>query len=668
MTSTRLAQLGDLQGPWALTEEQKNFGCLRTQRGALPLNELHLRAAIRGLDYSLRLTQVFVNVHGESIEAVYTFPLPGRAGVSAFRLVCAEKVIEGKLQERGQARAGYREAVQSGQQAALVEEERPEIFTVTLGNLPAGQIVRVELDLDGPLQCLDQYALLRFPLVVAPRYIPGNPLAGKDVGSGVKHDTDRSPDASRITPPTLLPGYPNPVILSIEVELDSPLLDWRNLRSSIPLELEQSRLVYPASSGGINQDFVLALPFPSEQLASCLQVEDDAFCLTMVPPSQLPEPAEPKQVVILLDRSSSMAGWTIAAARRVVARLVHSLNPQDSFLIVAFDDKPEVVSPRTESSSNSGWYRLEQQASPLSLAQEDNVNAILQGLQAIEARGGTEMKAALEAGLRHLGQTGHIVLVTDGQVGNEAEIFQLCAARGAGVRISCIGISEAVSGDFLQRLAESTGGLCQLVNNDMQLDESMTAICRRIGNPILRDLQVTGAALSELVYQHRDLFEGVVTRIYGRISGSARSVQVSARRGDGSLYSEELPVLSCRGTVKKLWARERVLQLEHAFLVGAGGHAEVLKFSLEHGVLCRFTAFLAVDLQSQVPLQRQTLVQPVEMPAGQQKVASSGSGMLRVDLLPTEKRGFQVHPKFLLWLIVLALLAAVLFWRLLLDG
>ena len=663
MTSTRVAQLGDLQGRWALTEEQKNFGCLRSQRGALPLNELHLRAAIRGLDYSLRLTQVFVNVHAESIEAIYTFPLPGRAAVSAFRMTCGDRTIEGKLQERGQARAGYRQAVQSGQQAAMIEEERPEIFTVTLGNLPAGQIIRVELELDGPLQCIDQHALLRFPLVVAPRYIPGNPLAGKDVGSGVKHDTDRSPDASRITPPTLLPGYPNPVILSIEVELDSPLLDWRNLRSSIPLDVEQDRLVYAPASGGINQDFVLALPFPSDQLASCLQVQEDAFCLTVVPPSGSPEAAAPKQVVILLDRSSSMAGWTMAAARRVVARLVHSLNPQDSFVILAFDDQLEVVQPRVESAENSGWYRLAQSPSPLSAAQEENVNAILQALQAIEARGGTEMKPALEAGLRHLNRGGHIVLVTDGQVGNEAEIFQLCAAHGAGVKISCIGISEAVSGEFLQRLSESTGGLCQLVNNDMQLDESMTAICRRIGNPILRNLEVTGASLSELVYQHRDLYAGLVTRIYGRISGCPGQLQVSGLRGDGSTYSEQVPVAVCQGTIKKMWARERVLQMEHAFLVGAGGHAEVLKFSLEHGVLCRFTAFLAVDLQSQVAVQRQTLVQPVELPRSQQQVATSRGGMIKVDLLPTEKRGFQIDPlKLVLWVIGLILIL-LLAWR-----
>ncbi|MBS2033987.1 VWA domain-containing protein [bacterium] len=659
MTSMRVAQLGELQGRWVLNEEQKNFGCLRSQRGALPLNELGLRAVVRGLDYSLRLTQVFVNVHSDSIEAVYTFPLPGRAAVSAFRMVCGDRLVEGRLRERAQARAEYRQAVQSGQQAAIVEEERPEIFTLTLGNLPAGASVRVELELDGPLQCIDNHALLRFPLVVAPRYIPGQPLSGKDVGAGVHHDTDRTPDASRISPPTLLPGYPNPVLLSIEVELDSPLADWRNLRASIPLELEQNRLQYSPAMGAINQDFVLALPFPTHEWTTSLQVQDDTFCLTVVPPGQAAEPTEPKQVVILLDRSSSMAGWAMAAARRVVARLIHSLNQDDSFAILAFDDRVELVQPGADCKASPGWFGLNRPAGSLAPALEERVNVVLHALEAIQARGGTEMKSALEIGLRHLGQAGHIVLITDGQVGNEAEIHQLCANRARNAKISCIGISEAVNGDFLQRLSESTGGLCQLVNNDTQLDESMTAICRRIGNPVLRDLQLTGAPLSELVYQHRDLYPGVVTRIYGRICGQPRTLHLSARRADGSSYTQELPVSPCQGTIKKLWARERVLQLEHAFMIGAGDHSEVLKFSLKHGVLSRFTAFLAVDSQSQVPVQRQTLVQPVELPISQQAQGAPServTGMIRVDLLPTERRQLPFNPiQLLLWLLGLLL-------------
>ena len=633
---------------WALTEEQKSFGSLRSQRGALPLSRLDLRVSLRGLDFSLKVTQAFVNVHSESIEAVYTFPLPARAAVSAFTMTCGDRVIEGELQERGQARQGYHRALQAGQQAAMVEEERPEIFTMTVGNLPAGQAVTVELELDGPLSCIDNHALFRFPLVVAPRYIPGRPLPGKDVGLGTHRDTRQTPDASRITPPTLLEGYPNPVLLSIEVHVDSPLIALDQMHCSFPLKQEGRRLFYEPASGGINQDLVLAMPFHPEKVTSCLQVQSTTrqadgklpFCLTLVPPASALVERVPKQVVILLDRSSSMAGWTMAAARRIVARLVHSLNPQDFFTILAFGSGCEEVLP----GSRSQWHKINGRLLP---AHDTVCSAVLHALGAIEPGGGTEIAPALRVAFERLhADEKHIVLVTDGQVGNEAEIYDLC--QGKDVKISCIGISEAVNAGFLEELCQRSGGLCQLVNNDAQLDASMTQICRRIGNPSLRDLRLDGSLVSDVVYQHNDLYPGLATRIYGRLTPGG---ELCVQAGE---YRESITAVACAGTVEKLWARERVLQMEHSFVVGEGSSAgEITAFSLLHGVLCRFTAFLAVDANSHVPVRTHTQVQPVESPRNHPSVSNYSSGNIRVDLLPTEKRGFQIRPVALLLFLLL---------------
>src|SRR5205807_4544758 len=185
---------------------ESGFGALATPRGCLPLKSLDVQARLDGLVARVALRQTFVNCCAEPLEATYVFPLPDRAAVTRFRLEVAGRVIEGELKERGAARKEYDQAIKAGHRAAITEEERPGVFTMRVGNLPPGEEATVRLSLTGPLPYGDGEATFFFPLVVAPRYIPGTPLPGPSVGGGVAPDTDAVPDASRITPPVLLPG------------------------------------------------------------------------------------------------------------------------------------------------------------------------------------------------------------------------------------------------------------------------------------------------------------------------------------------------------------------------------------------------------------------------------------------------------------------------------
>jgi Ca-activated chloride channel family protein len=193
------------------------LGALRTERGCLPLTDLDVQARVDGLVASVEVQQRFVNAHAEPLEATYIFPLPDRAAVTRFRLEVAGRVVEGALRERGAARREYDLALREGFRAAIAEEERSGVFSLRVGNLPPGEAATVHLTLVGPLPYRDGEVTFRFPLVVAPRYIPGLPLPVPCVGAGTEPDTDAVPDASRISPPVLLPGFPNPVRLRLGV-------------------------------------------------------------------------------------------------------------------------------------------------------------------------------------------------------------------------------------------------------------------------------------------------------------------------------------------------------------------------------------------------------------------------------------------------------------------
>ena len=180
--------------------EEPGFGALATAKGALPLQAMQINAQIEGLTAHVTVSQTFVNTLDEPIEATYIFPLPDRTAVTRFHMEVGGREVEGVLKERAAARQEYTTALKQGHQAAITEEERPGTFTMRVGNLMPGEEAVVHLSLVGSLPYDNGEATFRFPLVVAPRYVPGKPLPGPSVGTGTVPDTDAAPDASRTVP------------------------------------------------------------------------------------------------------------------------------------------------------------------------------------------------------------------------------------------------------------------------------------------------------------------------------------------------------------------------------------------------------------------------------------------------------------------------------------
>jgi Ca-activated chloride channel family protein len=612
-------------------EEDSGFGALTTERGCLPLKALDVQARIDGLIARIMLTQTFVNTHAEALEATYIFPLPDRAAVTRFRLEVAGRIVEGELKERGAARQEYEQAIQKGHRAAITEEERPGVFTMRVGNLPPGEEATVRLTLTGPLPYSDGEATFRFPLVVAPRYIPGVPLSGAAVGDGVVPDTDAVPDASRISPPVLLPGFPNPVRLGLSVEVPLSSLQPSDFRSSLHTIIESedndTKLFRLQPGERLDRDFLLRFRIGQDRLVTSLSLQPDrdgpegTFLLTLIPPVQKTSKQTGRDVVFVLDRSGSMSGWKIVAARRALARMVDTLNDHDRFTVYAFDDRIETLPDFGESHLVAATNRLRFRA--------------VEFLAKIDARGGTEMAEPLNRAVNELsrdkreGRERILVLVTDGQVGNEDQILKHLGQRLKGIRVFTLGIDRAVNAAFLRRLSDLGGGRSELVESEDRLDEVMDAVHRHIGTPVLTGLRLEPAGLkflSESVVPGRlpDLFAGTPLVLSGRYRGDADgAIALQARDAAGKMWSAEV-----RGrrvdnpALTTVWARGRLREMEDRYVIGTGDRTalerEIVATSLRFGVLCRFTAFVAVDRSEVVNPGGQVhgIVQPVEQPAG----------------------------------------------------
>ena len=609
---------------------EAGVGALTTERGNLPLQAIDVDATLTGLMARVALTQTFGNRFDRPLEASYIFPLPDRAAVTEFRMEVGDRVVEGVLRERGQARADYDAAVKEGRRASIAEEERPGVFTMRVGNLLPGERVTVRLVMTGPLPWDEGEATFRFPLVVAPRYIPGAPLEGEPVGLGTEPDTDAVPDASRITPPVLLPGFPNPVDLSIRVQIDPAGLDLGAVRSSLHAVVEEERdgvrtfRVEPGERA--NRDFVLRLRTGSGSVTTGLTAVEDpeggagTFALTLLPPVGA-DVVTPRDLVFVLDRSGSMGGWKMVAARRAVARMVDALTERDRFGLLAFDNLIE-----TPAELGNG----------LQVAGDRARFQAVEFLSRLEARGGTEMAAPLSRALDLLkgpaagepaGRDLALVLVTDGQVGNEDQILRLLAPRLGGVRVYAVGIDTAVNEGFLKRLAGLGGGAFELVESEDRLDEVMGRVHRRIGTPVLTDLELEPAGLvvdrgSLAPRRLPDLFAGSPLVVSGRFDGGpGGAVTVRGRDAAGQPWSATVPATP--GDAPALvatWARAHLRDLEDRYATDPSPDRDlerrIVQTSLRFGVLCRFTAFVAADVRvvNEGGVVHR-VVQPVEAPA-----------------------------------------------------
>src|SRR4051812_42323001 len=218
-----LPLLDDRRAPTA-KDDRCGCGCLivtrETKRFTLPLRAVSFGARVAERVAEVTVEQTFENTYDELLEAVYIFPLSGGAAVSRFELHVNGKQLVGIVEERGEARRQYDQAIAQGKKAALLEQERDDVFTVKVGNLPPHSIATIKMVYSERLPAFDDGETeLRIPLVVAPRYIPGQALERASLGDGTESDTTSVPDASRISPPRLAPGLRGDVKLGITVEL-----------------------------------------------------------------------------------------------------------------------------------------------------------------------------------------------------------------------------------------------------------------------------------------------------------------------------------------------------------------------------------------------------------------------------------------------------------------
>lgn len=571
------------------------------------------------------VSQTFINPGRQWQEGIYVFPLPEDAAVDRLKMQVGERHIDGVIKEREEAKRSYEQARAEGRKASLVEQERPNLFTNSVANIGPGEAVTVTIEYQQSLRFDQGQVRLRFPMAVTPRYSPGMPLARDETvqpagGSGWAFDTPQVPDASRITPPVVPPGAVpvNPLRIRAELDAGFPLGQLESNYHAVHIVPEgNGRATIELATLPADRDFELvwapeAGNVPRAALFGESREGAEYALLMLTPPSQAAEKRLPRDVIFVIDNSGSMAGESMVQAKRALEMAVERLDGADRFNIIRFSDSMSVL------------WREPQRASA-----ENRADA-RHWLKSLYAGGGTEMAPALRRALNGEAQSGRVrqvIFLTDGAVGNEAELFDIIQGRLGNSRLFTIGIGSAPNSHFMTKAAQFGRGTFTYIGRLNEVQERMTALFAKLETPVLTGIELHWPDGSQAeVYPQRipDLYAGEPVVVAARLERRHGAVELrGVQAGQGFRLS--LPLDSGRQGegVGVLWARRKIERLLDSLHEGAAQEqvrSQVIEVALAHHLVSRYTSLVAVDRELSRP-QDETLASlavPTNLPAGQQ--------------------------------------------------
>jgi Ca-activated chloride channel homolog len=579
----------------------------------VPLKHTDVRAFISGYIATVEVTQQFYNPFDGKIEAVYVFPLPHDAAVNEFLMTIGRRRIRGIIRERQEAQRIYQDARRQGYVATLLTEERPNIFTQSVANLEPGKEIEVNIKYFHTLAYVDGWYEFVFPMVVGPRYNPPGTTNGIGAVARGRAGASAQPVELQYSEPGARSGHD----ISLRVEVDAGVAIEESLcrthrigkQSPAP---EQLVVALDPADRIPNRDFVLRYRVAGERIKSklmtCRDERGGYFTYALYPPEHWRTlDRQPLELVFVLDCSGSMSGRPLEQAKAAIEQALRRLQPGDTFQLIRFSNDASQLGPV-----------------PLA-ATPTNVGRGLDHLRALNSEGGTMMIEGIKAALdfpHDSRRLRFVCFLTDGFIGNEAEILGEIHRRLGSTRIFSFGAGSSVNRYLLEQMAKLGQGAVAYLGPNDNAAGIMNDFFDRISHPALTDVRIdwAGAQVAEVLPQKiPDLFVGRPVILTGRFTGNVGPIRVSGKAAgqpiafDVTAKPDESNA-ACRG-MPRVWARMKIADLAERMIWEPGQElpAQIRQVALDYGLISDFTAFVAVDSTRRTDGREGTTV-PVAVP------------------------------------------------------
>jgi len=573
-----------------------------------PLLNTTVTMTISGFIARTTVSQQFTNPSSEWAEGIYVFPLPEQAAVDHLRMRIGERIIEGQIQERAEAKKTYATAKAKGQRVSLLEQERPNIFTASVANIAPNDPITVDIEYQEMVRQDQGRFMLRFPMVVGPRYIPGQPHSIQEsptlqTGHGWAPNTEQVPDASRITPPVQHPrhGLINPMTLHIDLAPGMLLQGIESPTHPITVTKQEDNTYHITLQDSLtyaDRDFELiwtplSSDTPQATVFSEKQDGETYLFLQLMPPvtSSPSQETIPREVVFVIDTSGSMAGSSLTQAKAALTLALSRLTPNDSFNLIQFN------------SVTQGLYSTSQ---PASTSRIQEAQRYINGLQ---ANGGTEMRPAL---VQALAQTPNqkeqhrlrqIIFITDGLIGNEDALFTILERDIGQNRLFTVGIGSAPNGHFMRKAAQFGRGTFTYIGTTQEVQDKMNLLFLKLEHPALTDItiQASHSRMEDMLPNPLpDLYAGEPLTLAFRSSTLPPSITIRGKQS-GTIWetTQSLVDAKSRRGIAVHWARQTIAKLLDQQTQNKDKtmlRQSILDLALKHHLVSRYTSLVAVDI------------------------------------------------------------------------
>ena len=591
------------------------------QTDRLPLKSTKVDVHIVGMIADVTIKQVYRNEGKRTIEARYVFPSSSQSAVYAMHVRLQDRVINARIREKQQAKQEYETAKSEGKTAALLEQQRPNVFEMNVANILPNDEVVVELRYTELLSPRDMLYSFVFPTVVGPRYnSPQSPAAAE---KWVKN-------------PTLPQGIASESRFNIKVTMDSPIpvqmvsSPSHSLRSD-GLGSKHVDVMLGDNQIANNRDFVLRYRLAGEKIQSGLLLyrgKDENFFLGMVePPKQVATAQiQPRDYIFVVDVSGSMHGHPLDITKQLLRNLIGGLRSTDTFNVMLFSGNSSMLAPQSLPATASN---IQQAIDTIDQQQGGGSTEIVPALRKI-----TELPKSPDV-------SRSVIVVTDGYVTVEDEVFKLIRQQLHQANVFAFGIGSSVNRVLIEGMARAGQGEPFIVTKPEEADEQAEHLRKMIQAPVLTEVTAKLTGVDAYDIQPTvlaDVLSGRPVMVMGkwrshRDKEAEATLVVTGRSTEGE-YQQQVSAKSDNSednsALRLLWARQKIAELsDQEALEGNGSYKQAITdVALKYGLLSAYTSFVAVDevVRNVNPEDSSTVTQPVPLPEGVSNLAV-GSGI-----------------------------------------
>lgn len=587
----------------------------------LPLKAASASIRISGVIADVLVTQVYKNEGRKPIEAVYVFPASTRAAVYGMKMTIGRRVVEAKIKKRDEARRDYEKARDQGKSASLLEQQRPNVFQMNVANIVPGDEVRVEMrytELIVPTEGVYEFVC---PAVVGPRY------------SNQKAET--APASEHwVQNPTLHEGEPPTYSFDVSADISAGL-PIRELAcpshkvnavfgspSTVKVSLD------PSESRGGNRDTILRYRLDGDRIQSGLLLyeggKENFFLLMMQPPKRIAKADIPgREYIFIVDVSGSMHGFPLEVSKKLMAGLIGNLNPTDRFNVLLFSGGSSVMAEESLA------------------ATPENIARAVHLIDGQRGGGGTELLPALKRALslkktEDVSRT--VVIVTDGYVTVEEEVFDLIRNSLGHANLFAFGIGTSVNRHIIEGMARIGMGEPFVITKPAEAQASAETFRRMIQSPVLTQVKVDFKGFAAYEVEPPFIPDVLADRpvlVFGKWRGRAKgAVTLSGVSGSGpfieTIDAGRVKPSASNSALRYLWARHRIAMLSDYNKLRASDKriGEVTDLGLRYNLLTAYTSFVAIDSEVRnADGKPSTVKQPLPLPQGVSDYAVGGSMM-----------------------------------------